>query len=174
MVWNEWPWPLLQLIHPDTSPNQRAQIHRILWEVRQCCPSKADGFTFIFHLFHLRPEDASSPDSLQLLSDKFEAAPVANMLTEYKFPRRRRHTNAAQGHNPTSQTIAAEHCLSEFRGMYMKSLEEWEHERHLHMPALNLGEQPVATRFDRYMNFIKSKTRDGTRLLAAAQAWRDM
>jgi hypothetical protein len=112
---------------------------------------------------------------LELLTDLFERVPLSNIVTEDRFARHRKHTQAANGHAAEPSSIAASHVLSELRCLYINAARNWEGEEAPLHPTVELqAHQPA--RLTSYQHFIRSRTLNikNVSVRELAREWRAM
>lgn len=71
MTWDEWPWPLGKLVHPDVDDGVRQDVIQQLMRTRPCCIPRTDGFTLPFLRMYTDEEAIRSNPSMSLLRDSF-------------------------------------------------------------------------------------------------------
>ena len=120
-IFNEWPWPLGKINHPEVSPDEAARVAQGLRRVNRCCVPGSDGFTIPFKRTAIVIDNALSDADTVFLKDVFDMVPSNNINIEDKFARTRTHASGSNGNAPSVATIASNHTLAEWKSMHLAS-----------------------------------------------------
>ena len=125
-VWDDFPWLLGRLVHPDVPAAERDRIVEVFSELNECCVGPADGFSIPFKSQLPQADQITQEENLMFLRDTFAMCSSNNLLTEFRFARARRHQHsaAASGCQAVS-TAASNHLLGEFQAQHRLVRQEW-------------------------------------------------
>lgn len=110
MPFHVWPMELAKLAHPAVPADMKQQVANSFWALKSCCVDATDGFTFRLRSLMAARAQVDSPATLQFIKDVFANMESANIRTEDRFARARKHTHW----NQSVPAFAAEHMISEW------------------------------------------------------------
>lgn len=110
MPFHVWPMEIAKLVHPAVPVDVKRQVADRFWALKPCCVDATDGFTLKLRAQMATRAQVDSPVTLQFIQDVFANMDSANIRTEDRFARARKHAHC----NQAVPAFAAEHMISEW------------------------------------------------------------